>query len=149
VAALLGHPEEPSHANRINTKGESMNLQRVVAMVFLFLLTPVVFAEEAPSFAGKWTGPWKNTLGESGTSQLALAEAADGKLSGTWDDVKVTGKRVSKNIIELHGKTDQRSYRMLATLDGDTMTFLYVCASKVAKEGGTYSGEVSLKPAKK
>src|SRR5688572_17343277 len=98
-----------------------MNLFRYVAGAFLVLaVTTLVSAADTVSLAGKWTGNWTNSLGEKGKSTLDLSEDANGNLSGTWDGVKVTGKRVNKNTIEMKGKNEKRSYQLTITVkDGE------------------------------
>jgi hypothetical protein len=114
------------------------------AIVLLFGTAATAGAQDRISFAGKWVGEWKNSLGEKGKDSLEVEEDADGKLSGLWTgDIKVTGKRINKNTIELQGKTKNTSYQITATIKGNVLTLKYLAAR--LNEEGAYDGEAQLK----
>jgi hypothetical protein len=93
------------------------------------------------SFAGKWSGRWANSLGEKGESKLELTEGRDGKVTGTWDGIEVTGKRINKNTIELQGRTKEGSYQMTGTISGGEFTLKYLVA-RLDKDG-SYDGKAT------
>lgn len=112
-----------------------------LALVGMTLSTPWATAQDV-SFAGKWSGPWSNSLGEEGESSLKLAEDADGKLSGVWDGVQVKGERINKNTIELRGKNAKRSYQLTCTVSEGKMQVKYV-VTRLDSEG-SYDGKATL-----
>jgi ABC-type uncharacterized transport system ATPase component len=115
--------------------------------VFLLLLSSPVLAQDKVTFAGKWAGEWKNSIGEKGTGTLTLKEGDAGKVSATWGDdlVQLTGKRVNKNTIELQGKTDARSFQGIATVKGDTLTLKLLITRLGADREGAFDSTATLK----
>jgi hypothetical protein len=97
----------------------------------------------ADIFAGKWAGSWKNSFGESSPSSLVLTKQTDGTFSGSWDGVKVNGKAIDEDTIELEGKNTMRSYRITGTLRGRVLSLKYVATR--LDDGRKYTGEVTLK----
>jgi hypothetical protein len=95
-------------------------------------------------FAGKWTGQWSNSLGETGKDSLVLTEDKDGNVSGTWTEmVELKGKRVNPTTVELNGKTDKRSYQLTATVQDGVMHVKYVVTRLNMQ--GSYDGQATLK----
>jgi hypothetical protein len=119
----------------------TVTMVALAAVTFASLAT-CVHAQDTTSFAGKWAGPWTNSLGEKGDSNLKLTEDADGVLTGTWDGVKVKGERINKNTIELRGKNETRSYQLTCTVKGGKMEMKYV-VTRLNMEG-SYDGKATL-----
>jgi hypothetical protein len=102
-----------------------------------------VFAQSAAAFAGRWTGHWQNSSGQSGEDSLALSEDQDGHLTGTWTgSVAVSGRRTDDRTAELHGRTDTRAYRIYLTIHRDELTLKYT--ARRLDSSGEYEGESTL-----
>ena len=119
-----------------------MRLSLCLAGVLVAGVMAIARGQETTSFAGKWSGPWINSLGEKGQSELKLTEDGDGTLTGIWDNVKMTGKRINTNTVELSGKTETRSYQITATINDGKMTLKYI-VTRLDMEGA-YNGSATL-----
>ncbi len=114
----------------------------LLVMVILALISPAN-ALETVTFAGRWTGQWSNSLGESGADSLVLSENEDGKLSGAWTGtVEVSGNRVNTNTAELRGRTNLRSYQITATVKADEVALNYTVTR--LDSPGSYHGKALL-----
>jgi len=110
----------------------------LAAFVILSLTDPALV--QGSDFAGKWTGEWSNSLGESGNDSLVLSEEANGNLSGLWsNEVTVSGQLTGSDTASLVGQTATRDYRIRARVEGDRMTLTYSAARLNAE--GSYNGE--------
>jgi hypothetical protein len=115
-------------------------LTGVAAFSAACLFSGPAFAQRPASFAGRWTGYWENSLGEKGDDSLELAEDQDGNLTGTWTgNVHVTGRRIDDTTAELHGRTDNRGYRISLKAHRDGLTLKYV--ARRLDSSGEYEGE--------
>jgi len=119
-----------------------MVVRAFLAMAVAIGLANSVVAQDATSFAGKWAGPWTNSLGEKGDSSLKLTEDSDKVLTGTWDGIEVKGKRSNNNTIELRGKNATRSYHLTCTVKDGEMKMKYV-VTRLNMEG-SYDGKATL-----
>jgi len=103
--------------------------------------TPV---DEASNLAGMWKGPWQNNCGQSGQDSLDLSEDANGNIEGLWTgEVKVQGRRLDANTVQLWAKTSTRDYHLTAALNQGVVTLSYV--AKRLDSSGTYEGKAMLK----
>jgi hypothetical protein len=110
--------------------------------VVIFLMAQAVLAFGA-DFAGEWRGEWRNSLGESGPDSLVLSEDYQGNLSGLWtNEVRVTGRRLNPNTIELQGQTSNRSYQITATVEHGEMHLRYMATR--LDGAGSYRGRARL-----
>ena len=99
--------------------------------------------QHQPSVAGRWTGPWSNSLNEEGESDLQLTEGAGGSLQGKWDGIKVTGKRNADGSMELTGSSGQRDYQITCELQGVALNMKYTATNR--DSGESYKGSAYLK----
>ncbi|MFO0956012.1 MAG: hypothetical protein U0800_00950 [Isosphaeraceae bacterium] len=131
----------------------SLYVVAVLAVVGLLVAGNGLIAQAKPiggvqggaSFDGKWTGPWTNSLGERGKSELNLTEVTGGVLVGTWDGVEVAGRRVNRTTFELHGETKTRSYQMTGTVEKGTLMLKYL-VTRLGGMDGSYEGRCLLNP---
>ena len=114
----------------------------LLATVFLVPL-PTARAQDHAVFVGRWTGDWKNSLGDSGKSTLDLNRSGPTRFSGTWDGVPVSGRRTNPNSVELDGRTKARSYRITLTVRNGTMDLTYIVTR--LDSSGSYTGSSTLR----
>ncbi|MFO0846630.1 MAG: hypothetical protein U0797_30395 [Gemmataceae bacterium] len=114
----------------------------LAAVVLVVGAVSAASAQDAGVVVGAWTGPWSNDLGEKGQSNLKLSADGDGKLSGTWDGVKVSGKFTGKNGLELRGESANRAYQITGTAAKGHVALKYVATRLDA--AGSYKGSVTL-----
>lgn len=119
-----------------------MVIRSLLVAVLVVGLATCASAQDPINIAGKWSGPWSNSLGEKGESSLKLGEDADGLIAGTWDGVKVQGKRINRNTVELRGKNETRSYQLTCTVTDGRMQMRYV-VTRLNMEG-SYDGKATL-----
>ncbi len=95
-------------------------------------------------FIGKWTGSYKNSLGDSKSgSILELKEDGAGKFTGTWDEIFITGgKRKNKDTIDLVGKSTEHSYQITANLADGVLKVNFLATNTKTK--GTYTGDAQF-----
>jgi hypothetical protein len=98
--------------------------------------------QTATPIAGSWAGTYTNSLGNNGNTKLQLSEDGSGNLTGTWDDVNVTGKRTGSSTFQFSGKTTTISYEVNATINNGTMTLNYTATRLTTS--GSYTGSATL-----
>lgn len=117
-------------------------------MVRLWRLPPIS-GKTAPQpvrrldFSGKWSGTWKNTLGEGGEEELQIRLDADGIVTGVWNKITVTGKRKCANEIVFEGKNETRRYAVAGRIVDGELVLKYTATRLVGQ--GYYSGESRLR----
>jgi hypothetical protein len=98
------------------------------------------------SLTGRWTGPWSNTRGESGTSVFVLTEGPGGVVTGTDDGARIFNGRRSGNIASWQAEFGGcRDYRVTFKLsqDGNTLSGPYEVIDRCRQPpryAGNYGG---------
>jgi hypothetical protein len=92
-------------------------------------------------FVGRWRGSLRNSKGDKNGTTLVLA-VDDGRVSGKWDTLSVTGTPADANSLRLSGTTPDKSYEITVELDESLMTIKYVATYTTKK--GSYSGKCTL-----
>jgi hypothetical protein len=115
----------------------------LATVVVVLALQPRASVDDKVAFAGKWSGTWSNSVGQTGDDTLVLTEDEDGNLSGTWTgEVEVTGKRVNRNSFELQGKTAKRSYQITGAVKDGTLALKYIVTR--LDSDGHYDGKSKM-----
>lgn len=93
----------------------------------------------AQPLTGRWSGYWRNSLGEKAPDSLLLEESSDGTIKGIWDGkVHLSGRWLNPSTIELYGETTTRAYEISGVVEGGTLTFQYLAHRLDA--AGSYQG---------
>jgi hypothetical protein len=120
-----------------------MSRYRLALLVVLALPAVAAFGQGLSgkvSFAGDWSGTWKNSVGESGEETLSLKEKADGTLTGVWSgDIHVKGERLGKNTFYFEADTGKRFYRCAGQVEDGVLKLNY-SASRPDTGGSTTGG---------
>lgn len=73
-----------------------------------------------PSLAGRWVGPWTNSMSETGNSVLTLVEDQYGNVTGDWDGVALIDARREGHVLRWrHINWDGRDYEAVFRLNPD------------------------------
>lgn len=119
----------------------AFRLLTLLSLAFVVCLLALPVSLRAQSIRGAWTGPWENSLGQSGQSSLTIDEDGD-RVSGTWGDDRFQGHRrgneVNFRIVGgLHGCTDYEGHIVFYGGDAGRLTYE---ANNHCNEPHHYSG---------
>lgn len=111
----------------------------VVLFSFFLLMIAGPGATAGESFAGRWSGSYRNSTGQTGSDSLVLTEGANGELRGTWTgNIPVYGRRVNRSAAQLQGRTSTRSYQITITAGGNGLVMNYTATR--LDSAGSYTG---------
>jgi hypothetical protein len=125
----------PTHPSTLTAAG---GLQPASASA---LLTPT-----APSFGninGYWTGTWNNSLGQSGTETLRIADSRNGSFTGVWSGATaISGRWLTNNTFQFNAFTPTRTYQVQGSVQGLAMSLTYTATP--LDSTGSYTGQEKL-----
>ena len=101
--------------------------------------SPAPVPSASLNVSGSWSGPYRNTRGESGTESLIVKEEQLGVLKGQWGGIEIVNGRRNGNIVTWEARSAGRDYRASGTIstDGKKMTLQY---SVIDPARGNYTG---------
>jgi hypothetical protein len=111
----------------------------VVLFSFFLLMVAGPDATAGESFAGRWSGSYRNSTGQTARDSLVLTEGTNGELRGTWTgNIPVYGRRLNSSSAQLNGRTSTRAYQMTVTVSGNAMVMNYTATR--LDSAGSYTG---------
>jgi hypothetical protein len=100
----------------------------------------------APGFGninGYWTGTWNNSLGQSGTDTLRIADPHSGSFTGVWSGATIiSGQWLTNNTFQFNAYTPTRTYQVQGSVQGLVMSLTYTAIR--LDSTGSYTGQEKL-----